>query len=136
MDVSVETLDTHEARITITVPEDVVAQTRRDLARKLSKQIRIPGFRPGNAPLNVIIGAIGEQTFMSELADELGSKFYAEAIEQAKIDPYGPGQLEDIKPSPMQLIVKVPLEPTVDLKDYTSVRVPFTAPTVSEEDVE
>lgn len=136
MDVQVENLDTHEARITISIPEDVVSQTRRDLARKLSKQVRIPGFRPGNAPLSVIIGAIGEQAFMSELADELGSKFYAKAIEQANIDPYGPGQLEDFKDSPMQLIVRVPLEPTVDIKDYKSVRVPYTPATVSDEDVD
>jgi trigger factor len=136
MDLQVENLDTHEARITITVPDDVVAQARRDVARKLSKQFRIPGFRPGMAPLNVVMGTVGEQAFANELADELGSKFYSQAIDEAKIEPYGPGQLEDIKTSPTQLIVRVPLEPTVDLKDYRSIRVPYTPPVISEEEIE
>jgi trigger factor len=136
MDLQVEKLDTHEARITINIPDDVVAKARRDVARKLSKQFRIPGFRPGMAPINVVIGAVGEQAFANELADELGSQFYAKAIDEAKVEPYGPGQLEDVKDSPTRLIVRVPLEPVVDLKDYKSIRVPYTAPTVAEEDIE
>ncbi len=136
MDLQVEKLDTHEARITISIPDDVVAKARRDVARKLSKQFRIPGFRPGMAPLNVVIGTVGQQAFASELADELGSQFYAKAIDEAKVEPYGPGQLEDVKDSPTRLVVLVPLEPVVDLKDYKSIRVPYVEPTVAEEDIE
>jgi trigger factor len=136
MDLQVEKLDTHEARITISIPDDVVAKARRDVARKLSKQFRIPGFRPGMAPINVVVGTVGQQAFASELADELGNQYYAKAIDEAKVEPYGPGQLEDVKDSPMRLIVRVPLEPEVDLKDYKAIRVPYTAPTLAEEDIE
>ncbi|MCL4505461.1 MAG: trigger factor [Chloroflexi bacterium] len=135
MDLQVENLDTHEARITITIPDDVVAQARRDVARKLSKQIRIAGFRPGMAPVSVVVNAVGEQAFANELADELGGKYYSQAIDESKIDPYGPGQLEDVKSSPTQLVVKVPLEPTVDLKDYKAIRVPYVPPIITDEEV-
>jgi trigger factor len=136
MDLQVETLETHEARITITLPDGVVEKARRDVARKLSKQLRIAGFRPGMAPVNVVVGAVGEQAFANELADELGSKYYSDAIDQAKVDPYGPGQLEDIKTDPTRLVVRVPLEPKVDLKDYKSIRVPYTAPSVTDAEIE
>src|SRR6266536_1725586 len=136
MDLQVEKLESHEALITINIPDDVVARARRDVARKLSKQLRIAGFRPGMAPINVVVGAVGQQAFANELADELGSKDYAQAIEEAKVEPYGPGQLEDVKESPTRLVVRVPLEPQVDLKDYKSIRVPFIPPTVSPEEIE
>ncbi|HEY3289851.1 MAG TPA: trigger factor [Anaerolineae bacterium] len=136
MDLQVENLETHEARIIITLTEEALAQARREVARRISKQVRVPGFRPGNAPINVVIGAVGEQAFANELADELGSKYYATAIDESKVEPYGPGQLEDIKTTPPQLVVRVPLEPTVDLKDYRAIRVPYVAPEVTEADVD
>ncbi len=136
MDLQVEKLDTHEARIIINIPDEVVARARRDVARKLSKQLRIPGFRPGMAPINVVVGTVGQQAFANELADELGSKYYAQAIDEAKVDPYGPGQLEDVKDSPTRLVVRVPLEPTVDLKTYKDIRVAYTTPSVTPDEVE
>lgn len=136
MDIQVETLETHEARITITLTEEAIALARREVARKISKQVRVPGFRPGMAPINVVVAAVGEQAFTNELADELGSKFYAKAIDESNVAPYGPGQLEEIKTAPPQLIVRVPLEPAVDLKDYQSIRVPYAAPVITEEDVQ
>ena len=136
MDLQVEHLDTHEVRLTITVPEDVVARARRDVARKLSKDFRIAGFRPGNAPLNVVMATVGPETFASELANDLAGKLYSQALDEAKVDPYGPGQLEDIKSDPTQLIVRIPLEPVVDLKDYRSIRLPAPAVAVTDEEIE
>ncbi|MCS7059807.1 MAG: trigger factor [Anaerolineae bacterium] len=136
MDVQVEHLDTHEARLTITVPNEMVDRARRDVARKLSKDVRIPGFRPGNAPLNLVIATVGQQAFAAELANELAGKVYSQALEQAGIDPYSAGQLEDFKSDPTQLIVRVPLEPVVDLKDYRSVRLPAPVVEVSDEEIE
>lgn len=136
MDLQVEHLDTHEARLTITVADDVVARAQRDVARKLSKDFRIPGFRPGNAPLNVIMATVGPETFASELANELAAKVYSQALDEAGIDPYGPGQLEDLKREPTQLVVRIPLEPVVDLKDYRSIRLPAPVVTVTDEEIE
>jgi len=137
MDLQVETLDTHEARLTITVPDDVVTRTRRDVARRLSKSVRIPGFRPGNAPINVIVAAVGgDQVFAAEVAEELASRLYADALDESKIEPYGPGQLEDFKSNPTQLVIRVPLEPVVDLKDYKSIRLPVPTLTATDEEVE
>lgn len=136
MDLQVEHLDTHEVRLTITVADDVVARAQRDVARKLSKDFRIPGFRPGNAPLNVVMATVGPEAFASELANELAAKVYSQAIDEAGIEPYGPGQLEDLKREPTRLIVRIPLEPVVDLKDYRSIRLPAPVVTVTDEEIE
>jgi len=135
MEVQVETLDTHEAKLTIAFDDATIAKTRRDVAEKLSRSVRLPGFRPGKAPMSAVIAAVGgEEAFAGELADELARRHYAAALEQAKVNPYGPGHVEKVDVDPFRMIVRVPLEPLVDLKDYTAIRV--TAPVVEVTDSE
>ncbi len=139
MNLQVENLDTHEVRLTIRVEEPLLARARQETARELSRQVRIPGFRPGHAPMAMVIRAIGgEEVFAAEVAERLLKALYPKALDEAGIEPYAPGQIEDIRlnaDSP-EVVVRVPLEPAVDLKDYRSIRLPFPEVSVSDADVE
>lgn len=137
MNLQVERLDTHEARLTIDVEPALVEQTRREVAKSLAKQVRVPGFRPGMAPMNVVINAVGgEAAFAEEVTDALAKKVYPQAIDESKVNPYGPGLIEKVNLDPPQIVARVPLEPEVDLRDYTSIRLPFPEVTVSEDEIE
>jgi trigger factor len=136
MNLQVEPLENHEVRMTITVDTPEVEKARRAVLRDLSKQVRIPGFRPGNAPMNAVIGAVGAEYFGSELANKIANEVYPKALDEAKIEPYSFGAIEDVKSEPFQLIFKIPLEPQVDLKDYKAVRLPFPEVTVANEEIE
>jgi trigger factor len=137
MNVQVEPLDTHEVRLVINVEPADVEKARRETARELGKQVRIPGFRPGMAPMNAVIRAVGgESAFMSEVANTLANEYYPKAIDEAKIAPYGPGQIEDVKTDPFAIVARIPLEPVVDLKDYQSVRVPAPEIVVTDEEIQ
>jgi len=74
--------------------------------------------------------------FNYELAEHLTKQVYSKALDEAKIDPYGPGKILKVNPSPFQIIVHIDLEPTVELKDYKSIRLPFPEVVVSEEEIE
>jgi len=137
MKIETETLDGHQVRLTITLDDETVNHAQREVARTLSKQLRIPGFRPGHAPLAAVIRAVGgEEAFNVELAEHLAAQVYPKALDEAKIDPYGPGKIIEFKTSPFQFIVQIPLEPTVDLKDYKSIRLPFPEVSVSDAEIE
>jgi len=137
MDLQVEQLDTHEARLIISVSDDAIQRTRRNVAQRISKDVRLAGFRPGRAPVSVVIAAVGgEQVFNAEVAEELASQLYSQALEESKVEPFGPAHLEDFTLSPGRLTVRVPLEPTVDLKDYQAIRLPAPAVSVSDEEIE
>ncbi len=137
MNLQVEPLDTHEVRLTITVDEDVLNKARRDTLKNLSKQVRIPGFRPGMAPQAAVIRAIGgEEVLNAEVVDQVAREVYPKALDASGIEPYGPGAIEEVKQEPYQLIARIPLEPAVDLKDYKSIRVPFPEITVTEDEIE
>lgn len=137
MNLQVDPLDTHEVRLTITVEDETVNKARRETARELAKQVRIPGFRPGHAPMAAVIRAIGgEQAFDAEVVDRVARDVYPKALDEAQIEAYGPGQIEDVKQSPYQLIARIPLEPKVDLKDYKSIRLSAPQIAVTEDEIE
>lgn len=137
MNLQVEPLDTHEVRLTITVEEDVLNKARRDTAKNLAKQVRIPGFRPGMAPQAAVIRAIGgEEAFNAEVVDQVAREVYTKALDASGIEPYGPGAIEEVKQDPYQLIARIPLEPAVDLKDYRSLRLPFPEIEVNDGEIE
>ena len=136
MNLQVESLDTHEVRMTISVDDAAVDKARRSVARKLSKQYRIPGFRPGHAPTATVVSAVGADTFASELTNEIASDVYPKALEESGVEPYGPGAIEEVKNDPYQLIVRVSLDPVIDLKDYKSIRLPFPDVSVADEELQ
>ena len=68
-------------------------------------------------------------------ADALLEEIYPQIIDQAEINPYGPGSLEAIKPSPLTFTIRVPLEPEVTLGDYRAMRQAWEEVTVNDEEV-
>jgi len=137
MNVQVENLDTHEARLTVDIEPSVIEQTRREVAKNLSKAVRVPGFRPGMAPMSVVINAIGgEAVFAEEVNEALAKKVYPLALDEAKVNPYSAGIVEKITTDPPQMVARVPLEPTIDLKDYKSIRVPYPEVSVTSDEIE
>ncbi len=120
--------------LTVEVSEERVRPALEAAARKISKRYPLPGFRPGKAPLANVIRQFGEQAVYDSAIDELGQKVYEEALDQAKIEAYGPGALEHLELKPLVLKFNVPLKPEVDLGDYRALRVPYAAPVVPEEE--
>lgn len=124
-------------KLTVQVEADAVEAARQRAARKIAKQTKIPGFRPGKAPYSVVMRTVGEAAIFEEAVEILANDLYPKVIEEAQIEPYGPGQLENI-PSmePLTLEFMVPLEAEVTLTEYHSLRLPYDAPVIGDEDVQ
>jgi trigger factor len=133
--VTSQLLDNRQAALTIEVDDERVQQALHQTAKRVSGQVNIPGFRKGKAPYNVVVRAVGEDRLYDEMLEQLGEQVYREALEESQLDPYGPGQINDIKRKPLVLLFTVPLRPTVELGDYRALRVSFTAPEIKDEAV-
>ncbi len=136
MKVTSELLQDCQAALTIEVEDERVQQALRSAARRLANKLNIPGFRKGKAPYNVVLRTVGEEGLYQEMIDELGQQIYREALEESKLEPYGPAQLDDVQLKPLVLKMRVPLQPVVDLGDYRSLRVPYAPPDVSDQAVD
>ena len=133
MKIEQQTLETCEVQLTVEVDKEQVDKVKRAAAKRLAQKHNIPGFRKGKAPYEIIVRHFGEATVWNDALDELGQSVYQAALDEAKLDPFAPGSLMDVKLDPVVFIFNVPLKPEADLGNYRSVRFGYTEPVVSEE---
>ena len=137
MNIETRKLEDRQIELTVNVPSDRVERAMRTAARGLSKKTRLKGFRPGKAPYQVVLSHFGEDYVFEEALDILTQDMYRAAIEEADVDPFAPGALEEVvSRDPLVLRYSVPLAPEVDLGDYKSIRIPFEPAVIEESDVE
>ncbi len=134
MKIERQDLENSLVELQVEVASDQIQTAMRAAARRLSRGTKIPGFRPGKAPYEVILGKFGEDVIFEEALDSLGQQIYREALEETEIEPYAPGSLEEIiREDPLKLRYTVPLAPDVDLGTYRDIRVPFEDAEVTDE---
>ena len=74
-------------QITLSIPFKTINSARDEVIEKLSKNIQVPGFRKGKAPLNKIIEQIPEHKLLEETLNTVLPKSYIDALEKHKIKP-------------------------------------------------
>lgn len=134
----IEILENRLAQIRVEVSAEALNKAKQTAARSLSQRVNIPGFRKGKAPYAIVQRYLGDGAILEEAIDQIGPDLYGEVIRNSDLEPYGPGQLEDVesKDDGLVLVFRVPLIPVVTLGDYRSLRREFTPPEVSDEDVD
>jgi len=97
MQVSIENTSNLGRRIKVTVPADRVEQEFSSRIKRLSGQVKLPGFRPGKVPAKVVEQKYGKQV-MNELATDLIQSTFQEAVGQESLRPAGGPKIEPVKP--------------------------------------
>lgn len=86
MQVSVENTGSLSRRMTVAVPAERFEQAFTSRLERLSKQVKVPGFRPGKVPMKVIEARYGGRV-MEEVAGELIQATFREAVGQEGLKP-------------------------------------------------
>jgi trigger factor len=107
--------------------------------RRLAGRVRIPGFRPGKAPVAMVERAVGWEAVRRDAVEHLVPDLYRRALDQAAIDPVGEpaldvGTLE--RDQPLAFTATVTVRPEVRLGDYQSLRVPLGKTEVTDAQVD
>jgi trigger factor len=69
----------------IEIPQEVVDQEITHIAQELARRARVPGFRPGKAPLAVVKTRFRDE-IISEMMQHLMPKYFGDAVEERKLD--------------------------------------------------
>lgn len=135
MKITTEPLEDCQLSLTIEIDEERFRKAKRQVARHVSREVNIPGFRKGKAPYSAIAQRFGREVMEREMVDFLGEKVYKEALEQEDITPYGAATLDETEFDPLTFRFTVPLPPQVTLGDYRDYRMEFPSLEVSEEEI-
>ncbi|OGO17929.1 MAG: trigger factor [Chloroflexi bacterium RBG_16_48_8] len=137
MKIERENLEDRQIQLTVELDDDRLVRAMRSAAKRLGKNSKIAGFRPGKAPYEVLLRRFGEDTIFDEALENLGQELYREALEKSEIDAFAPGMLEKvISREPLTLRYTVPLAPEVDLGAYKELRLSYEEPEIEDEAVD
>jgi len=95
MQVSVETVQGLERKITVEVPAENIQDAVNERLQSISKTARIKGFRPGKIPYKVVQKRFGPQVRNEVLGDVINNSF-RDAVVQEKLRPAGSPQIEPV----------------------------------------
>jgi trigger factor len=138
MMVSVETLPGLERRIEVSVPASRVRQQVDARLLKVSRTVRIKGFRPGKAPIHVVRKHYGREV-REEVVSDLIRETFAEALRQERLQPAGGPRIEPQKtgePDDLRYTATFEVYPQIELKDVGAIELARPVASVAEGDVD
>lgn len=138
MQVSVETTQGLERKLTISVPAEKVDVEVKNRLRHIAKTQRINGFRPGKVPPSVIQKRYGKAV-RQEIAGEVMQRNFVEAIIAEKINPAGrPNFVEKSNEDGKDLEFEATFEvyPEVELTGLDKIAVERPVVEVTDKDVD
>ena len=81
MAVTVETLEKLERKITLTLPTSVIQNEVNTRLKRLARQVKVDGFRPGKVPMNIVAQRYGYSVHYEVMNDKVGEAFSVAANE-------------------------------------------------------
>ncbi len=138
MKITKKDLEKNQVELTIEVNLDELKPYLEKASIRLSQKSKVPGFRPGKAPYNLLKKQFGEMAIMQEALDEVISKTFFEAITQKKLQTVGQPNInvEKIAPeNPLVYKATVSLLPSITLGEWTKLQVAQKKIEVTEEEI-
>ncbi|ADB51066.1 trigger factor [Conexibacter woesei] len=137
---NVTELPESRVRVEAEVPAAEVEKSLTRAAKQLARDMRVPGFRKGKVPPQVVIRRVGRDYVLDEAVRGSIGGWYAEAVDTARIHPVGEPRLDlgDLPPQgePLSFTIEIGVRPTATLGDYTGLEVERREAEVDDERVE
>jgi trigger factor len=125
MAVNVETLEKLERKITLTLPTSVIQNEVNSRLKRLARQVKVDGFRPGKVPMNIVAQRYGYTVHYEVMNDKVGEAFQVAATE-AKLRVAGQPRISEKEHSSeteMAFDAIFEVYPEVVIKDLSQVEV-------------
>jgi trigger factor len=129
----------NKVRLSVEIDETEIDEALNGVMRRLSREVKVPGFRPGKVPRRVIEARMGGAAALrGEALREALPDFYARAVTDTEVDPIDQPEIDitsgdDAGPVSFDAVVMV--RPTVAIPGYQGLVVSLPALDVTDDEV-
>ena len=132
MQSTVESVEGNKVKLHVTVPADEFERAIDAAFRKLAREVRVPGFRPGKAPRRLLVARLGTDMAREQALRDSLPEFYVDAVTEHDVDVIAPPEIEVTagqENGDVEFEAVVEVRPQVQLVGYDELRVelPFEA---------
>ena len=139
MQSTVEELDGNKVKLCVTVPADEFEHAVDDAFKKLAREVRVPGFRPGKAPRRLLEARFGPDIAREQALRDSLPEYYVQAVEANDVDVIAAPEI-DIKSGEeagdVEFEAVVEVRPIVRLVGYDELTVSLPYDTIDDDAVE
>jgi len=136
---AVEDISSTKKRLRIEIPSDVIEKEIENSLEKLRQKAKIPGFRPGRAPINLIEKRFGKEV-EAEVLDKIIPEHLSSAIREADIKPVTIPVLDEKfsfkRNNPVNLSITIEVLPKIENLNYENINVKDIPFSVDDSDIE
>lgn len=137
MKVETKKIDAGKVQLDIEVPAEIVNKKLEQVYERIGKDARIPGFRPGKAPRDILEKHHGRLA-REELIKNLIPEAYRDSLEKEKISALELPEISEVKLESNILFFRavVEVKPEIAVKNYKNIKLKYKKVTVSPDEIE
>ena len=139
MKTDVEELSPTRVRLSVEVPFEELKPSLDKAYREIAQQVRIPGFRPGRVPQQVIDSRFGRDAVLSQAVNDAIPGLYDKAIADSEVQALGQGAVDIAEldyGKQLTFTIEVEIRPDFELPDLSTVSVEVDGILVTPDEVE
>ncbi len=132
-------LEGNKVKLSVEVDEDEFDKAVSAAYRKIAREVRIPGFRPGKAPRKVLEKRLGAQVGREQALNDALPEYYAQAITDNDVDAIDAPHIDITsgeEEGPVAFDAVVEVRPVVTVPGYGGLRVELERPEVSDDEID
>jgi trigger factor len=127
-------------RVEVEVPSEALERELQSAAGEIGRDMRVPGFRKGKVPSQVVIRQVGREAVLDEAVRRALPNWYEEALHEAGVTAVGDPKLDltDLpdEGAPLAFSIEVGVVPEAKIGDYRGIEVPRREPEASDDEVQ
>jgi len=137
VNVNVETLAPCKKQLRVEIDPAAVDAAFESITKEFQKEARLPGFRPGKAPKEMILRKY-EKDIEDEVKRKLISETYRKAVDDQKLDVVGSPSIEELefgRGKKLEFLATIETAPDFELPEYKGLPVKLEARSTTDDDV-